>query len=199
MLHTRGITVNTFDETTHTYSINGRVVPSFTQVAGDLLPCWHASEWHLKRGRAVHAAAAMVARCQAFECDPQIAGQVAACREFFRLYKPVVLAVERPLFSHLYQFGGMPDLVTQPEIVDYKARLTRSLPYQLAAYSILWHGTTGWWINRGFGVELREDGTFRMSEFFDLRKYRQRFLAMLTTYNVRLECGATNNKQEDAG
>jgi hypothetical protein len=47
----------TFNEATHTYKINGRSVPSVTQVLGDLLPCYRAGEWYKARGRAVHAAA----------------------------------------------------------------------------------------------------------------------------------------------
>ena len=45
----------TFDADRHEYRIAGRVVPSVTHVLGDLIPGWRASDWHLQRGRAVHA------------------------------------------------------------------------------------------------------------------------------------------------
>ena len=44
--------MNTFDEETHTYMIDGRPVPSVTQVVSEFIACWMASEWYLKRGTA---------------------------------------------------------------------------------------------------------------------------------------------------
>ena len=79
----RGYAMNTYDDATHTYAIDGRPVPSVTDVLRDLLPCWQASEWHLQRGRAVHACCAMIARGVDFTHDPQISGQVSAARLWF--------------------------------------------------------------------------------------------------------------------
>lgn len=183
-----------FDEETHSYAINGRRVPSVTQVLGDLIPGWHASDWHMQRGRAVHACAAMIARGEEFEHDPQISDQVAACRRFFAECKPDVQAVELQVYSERLQFAGTLDLsgmmVGQPCVLDYKATLTKALPYQLAAYALAeWEMLRQPMKRYGLGVELREDGTYRLSEPYDLRLYSQAWLALLTTYNVRRKCG----------
>lgn len=185
-----------FDEAGHTYRIDGRTVPSVTAVLRDLLPSWQASEWHLQRGRAVHACCAMIARGREFKHDPQIEGQVKAARLWFAHTAPEILAVEHRMFSRRHQFAGTADLVAvvndRPVLVDFKASLTPAVPYQLGAYSVLYGEDERQPAHRyGYGVELHEDGTYRMSERYDLRVYGQRFLALLTAFNVRRECGIT--------
>lgn len=188
-------TMNTFDATTHTYKIDGGAVPSVTQVLSDLLPGWQASEWYLQRGTAVHACCAMIARGVAFTHDPAIDGQVMACRRFFREVRPRVLVgtTERSLFSTRYKFGGTMDLAAligkDRTIIDWKASFGAALPYQLAAYSILYQEVfRGCVINRGVGVQLNEDGTYKMSQVYDLRNYKYGFLALLSAYKIRLAC-----------
>lgn len=184
-----------FDEASHTYHIGKRSVPSVTKVLGDLIPGWMAAEWYLERGRAVHACAAMVARGEEFDHDPQIDGQVAAVRKFFAEVNPVVIDVEKQMFSSLYQFAGTLDLSCRigPRtlVIDWKASLSKSLPYQLAAYGILAN------LNYGAGVHIRDDGTYAMTEVYDLRRYKQGFLSLLGAYNVRRECGVKQTTGEN--
>ena len=54
------MTACTFDAETHEYRIGGRKVVGVTTVLNDLIPGYRASDWYLQRGRAVHAAAAMI-------------------------------------------------------------------------------------------------------------------------------------------
>jgi hypothetical protein len=180
-----------FDPEKHEYRI---VVPSVTQVLADVLPPWRASEWHLQRGQAVHACCAMIARGQEFTNDPQIDGQVRAARLWFAQVKPEIIVVERPMFSRRYQFAGTPDLICRIGshncVVDFKARMTPAVRYQTGAYGLLYDEHTGrdmpaW----GVGVELHEDGTYRMSERYQIVQAARAFLALLTAYNVRRECG----------
>jgi hypothetical protein len=187
--------MNTFDATTHTYKIEGVAVPSVTQVLSDLIPGWQASEWYLQRGTAVHACCAMIARGVAFDHDPAIDGQVSACRRFFEEVKPYALycTTECRLFSNRYNFGGTLDLVAvignDRTIIDWKASFGAALPYQLAAYSIMYHEVFhGCVINRGVGVQLNEDGTYKMSQVYDLRNYKNGFLALLSAYKIRRAC-----------
>ena len=184
--------MNSFDPTTHTYTIDGRKVPSVTQVLNDLLPCWQASEWHLQRGTAVHACAAMIARGIEFEHDPAIDGQVKACKRFFEEVKPVVFEVERQVYCAKYGYAGTFDLECGFEnrvcLVDWKASFSASLPYQLAAYAMAYEDMGANPMRFGYGVQLNEDGTYRMSEVYDLRRYKTGFLNMLGTYNIRREC-----------
>ena len=189
-----------FDPAAHAYTINGRPVPSVTQVLADLLPCWRASDWHMERGRAVHACAALIARGVEFTADEQIAGQVAALRRFVVEVKPLVLAVECPVFSERYQYAGTFDLLTRRPgklplmLVDYKSALTPVVPYQLAAYAAAYVGEVC--IGYGMGVEIHDDGTYKLSEVYDLRRYAQSWLALLTSYGVRRKCGIGEAKEE---
>ena len=72
-----------FDAATHTYTANGKVVPSVTQIISELLPMqFKCDDWYLQRGSAVHACAAMIARGANFDFDERISGQVAAIKKF---------------------------------------------------------------------------------------------------------------------
>ncbi len=186
-----------FDPATHTYRIGGRLVPSVTQVLGDLIPGWRASDWYLQRGRAVHACAALLARGVPFESDPQIAGQVEALRKFFAEVNPRVIWAEKQVYSELYQYAGTLDLFCDigaktNVVLDYKSALTGTVPIQCAAYALALPGDPRW----GLGVEIRDDGTYRMSEVYDLRRYKAEWLALLTTYNIRRRLGCQKVGEE---
>lgn len=190
--------MNEFDPEKHEYRINGNRVPGVTQVLTDLIPGYRASDWYLQRGRAVHACAAMVAKGIEFEHDPRIAGQVQAVRKFFREVQPEVLEIEQQVYSMKHLYAGTTDLVAiikDPLIVDYKARLTDSTIYQCAAYALAIPGK----VHYGVGVELHEDGTYKMSEIWDLKRATQEWLAMLTTYRIRerLDCLSTEEEDHD--
>ena len=184
-----------FDEASHTYTLAGRRVPSVTQVLADLIPGWQASEWYLDRGKAVHACAAMIAQGVPFEHDPIISGQVAACRRFVREVCPVFHAVERRVCSRRYQYAGTMDALMLLKgtrggvVLDWKASIAKSLPYQLAAYATAYTEETAVSIRWGAGVMLKDDGTYRMTEIYDLRRYAQKWLGLLAAYGVRRECG----------
>jgi len=175
-----------FDAETHTYTIDGRPVPSFTQVARDLIPGWSAGEWYMQRGTAVHACAAMIARGETFTCDPRIDGQVRACRRFFEEVRPIPLLIETPVYSLQYRYAGTLDLLCVIKgkyvVLDWKAQLTDAVPIQCAAYAIAATELCQW----GMGVELHDDGTYKCSDdIYDLKRYKPEWLALLTTFNVR--------------
>lgn len=190
-------TVGTFDEEKHTYAINGRAVPNVTGVLSDLLPGFRASSWYLQRGRAVHSCAAMIAKGQMFEHDPRIAGQVAAIRRFHRDVQPEIFAVETQVYSERYQYAGTLDLACRIDgrlmVADYKASVTASTIYQLAAYALACPGQE---YRYGVGVEIHEDGTYKLSEIWDLKRAKQEWLSLLATYNIRARLGLTT-KEED--
>jgi len=185
-----------FDPNSHTYTIGSRRVPHVTQVLDDLLPGYHASDWHLQRGRAVHACAALIATGQAFEHDPRIAGQVEAVRRFLREVKPEIIAVEQHVYSTMYHYAGTLDLLAgiqrREVVIDYKASLTPSTIYQLAAYALTLDD-----VNWGMGVEIHEDGSYRCSELLSLKRAKQEWLALLTAHNIRVRLGYTNKEDKD--
>jgi hypothetical protein len=179
--------VCTFDADAHRYTINGREVPSVTTVLRAVIPQWQASEWHMQRGTAVHACAALIARGVEFEHDSQIGGQVAACRLFFEEVRPQVIHVERQVYSPLYGFAGTLDLAAEITgevcLTDWKAALSKVIQWQLGAYAIALKETTGETVRQGFGVELRDNGEYQIGESYDLTRAGREFLAILGTYN----------------
>jgi hypothetical protein len=185
----------TFDPEKHEYRLDGQRVPSVTQVIWDLLPGFEAGEWYLERGTAVHACAAMIAAGQDFEHDPVISGQVAACRRFFAEIKPQVLEIEHRVFSAEYQFAGTLDLwamiAGHDVIIDWKSHVDERCGWQLAAYSLCLPGK----IKTGYGVQLNDDGTYKMTPF-KLATYAREFLAMRAAFGLRERMGI--NKRERA-
>lgn len=194
--------IGTFDEARHEYRINGRLVPNVTKVLSDLLPGFRAADWYLQRGRAIHAAAAFVGKGIIFEHDPRIAGQVEAVRRFIREVKPKIVGVETQVYSFRYLYGGTLDLDCEidglPLIGDYKASLTPSTIYQCAAYAQALHETTGRTIRRGVGIEIHEDGTYKLSEIWDLKRAQQEWLSLLGAYRIRERLGLTNKEEGEA-
>jgi hypothetical protein len=191
----------TFDASTHQYTVDGRRVPHVTAVLNDLIPCFRADDWYLERGRAVHACAALIAEGKAFSNDPQIDGQVSACRRWFSDFKPTVIGVEIVVASRRYQYAGTADMCcsitgsTKLIVVDWKASISKSLPYQLAAYSLAFREMGHVIVNNGVGVQLSDDGSYKMTDIYDLRKYEQKWLGLLTAYNVRRECGVDKKEE----
>lgn len=194
------MSVCTFDEATHEYRLNGRLVPNVTKVLSDLLPGFRASDWYLQRGRAIHMSAALVGKGIEFEYDPRIAGQVEAVRRFFREIQPEVIDIERQVYSERYQFAGTVDLVAclpyqsvtpHPMIIDYKASLTPSTIFQCAAYALAHPQPIGF----GVGVEIHDDGTYKMSGIWDLKRAKQEWLHLLGAYRIRERLGLTNKEE----
>jgi hypothetical protein len=179
--------VNSFEEASHTYRIDGEPVPSVTQVLGDVLPGYQASEWHMQRGTAMHACAAMVAQGVEFDHDTQLEGRVEALRAFFRDVPLKVQAVEQRLYSPTYRYAGTCDLVGELNckrvVLDWKSTLTGAAKYQVAAYGQILG------INYGLAVEIREDGLYRMSEVWNLARAKAQWLSLLCAYYIRRECG----------
>jgi hypothetical protein len=184
----------TFDQTKHEYKIDGVRVPSVTQVIWDLLPGYEAGDWYLERGTAVHACAALIAAGlaagQDFDHDPTISGQVAACHRFFAEVKPAVIEIEDQVVSEPYKFAGTLDLLAMLDgkfvVIDWKAHVDERCGWQLAAYAMCLPVK----IATGYGVQLNEDGTYKMTPF-KLASYAREFLAMRAVFGIRERMGLT--------
>lgn len=189
--------MNTFDPIKHQYFIAGRVCPSVTQVIRAVLPdaTWSASQWHMDRGTAIHACAALIAQGKQFEHDPIIAGQVAACRKFFAEMRLEVLEVEKPLYSQSYNFAGTPDLICMLNgkkcVIDFKSSVTDLVFVQLGGYAVLGNS-----IRYGIGVELKDDGKYKATQIIKTDRYRNEFLACLSVYNIRQRLGMIKKEEE---
>ena len=185
----------TFDKEKHEYKVGDRVVPSVTQILSSVFGrSFYADEWYLDRGKAVHACAAMIVKKQEFDHDPQIAGQVAACRQWFKYCEPIIEFVEEPYFDQTLMFAGTPDIICRLRgipyrvIVDWKASPSKIDPVQLAGYGILAKA------KKGMIVQLKEDGTYRMEEY-TLLSYERVFKAALTVFNTKKAMGIKDKEE----
>ena len=184
------------DQATHIYRLDGKIITSVTQILNELVPIqYKPNDWYLKRGQAVHAAAAFIARGIDFNYNEQIAGQVAAIQKFFAEVRPDVKFVEERVSSRLYRFAGTLDLAAdlrslryqfRDALVDYKSSMSIDRTgLQLAAYSLCMVNPISW----GLCVVISEDGEYAMSEPINLKNYRREFLALRATYAVRERLG----------
>ena len=186
-----------FDPIKHIYRLDGKIIPSVTQILNELVPIqYKAGDWYLQRGRAVHAAAAFIARGIDFDFNEQIAGQVAAIRKFFAEVKPDVKFAEERVSSRLYRFAGTLDLYAKIKnrycLIDYKSSISvEHIGLQLAGYAITFNRE----VISGIGVAIKEDGTYSMTEPIRLHHYEREFLALRATYAVRERLGL--NKKEE--
>lgn len=186
-----------FDTECHTYRLDGTLVPSVTQILDDLLPFYAADEWYLQRGKAVHACAALEARGAEYTYTPQLAGYVQALRLFFRECRVKPIAIEKQVASRRHGYAGTLDLCASlddqtPELLDYKSgAVPKSVCYQLAGYGLAYQEMGHIAVRHGRAVQIRQDGTYRLSETYDLRRYRAGWLALLGAHNIRRECRLT--------
>lgn len=186
----------TFDRPAHRYAIDGVYVPSVTQVleAERLLYFGGASnesmEYARSLGTAVHSATELD---DAGDLDEDSLADVAvpylsAWRRFRAETGFVPSAIEQRVFHAAYRYAGTLDrLGSLPRagavIVDIKTgQPQRATGYQLAAYAACLPIAEQ--RRKRFGVYLRPDGTYSLTEYKD-RGDLSVFLAALTLYNVR--------------
>lgn len=184
-----------FDSDKHEYTIGGNIVPGVTQVIEDVVGSGFefASDWHKQRGKALHACAPFVAKGLDFKYDPRLEGKIQALRKFFAEVKPDIQGMEEPLFSKIYGFAGRPDFMAKIGqrncIGDWKSSVDKTrLKLQLGGYSVLYGANKCWshlLVNYGVGIELKDNGKYKMTEPIDLRIARNEFLALLTTYKIK--------------
>jgi hypothetical protein len=145
-----------FEERGHQYTVDGRVVPSVTQVleAGGLVNLAGIPPDLLgrvqERGRRVHKAAELLLRGELDwgSIGEEDAGYVLALDRFLstQKYKPIAGTVEKPFYCREFDYCGTPDVVvehialrprrTVQVLVDWKTGMMPAVRYQLAAYAI---------------------------------------------------------------
>jgi len=146
----------TLDKGTHTYTLDGVVIPSVSQI----LSCvavratpdsfWRSvsgsemivdSETSANFGNALHAIAAMTVQGKKFQYDPQMEPWVQGLQKFlkdFDFLKPI--AVEQSIYSKKYGFAGTPDLIADSTrrwyVIDWKTSTgnMKHWKWQTAAY-----------------------------------------------------------------
>lgn len=177
-----------FQEADHTYRLNGRVLPSVTQIIRAVLPGWEASEWYLQRGRALHVGCELLARNRLHwpSVHPEIEPRLRALEKFLKESGAVVLGTEVKGACEKFQFAGKRDgdllHLGERVTVDWKSTICPQVIVQLGGY---------WWTcpedekpTKAVAVELRDDATYRCEWIgkHELRRAAQMFLNCLSVY-----------------
>jgi hypothetical protein len=142
-----------FDETTHTYRVDGVRFPSVTEVLAPQTDWSHVPAWQLEAarclGRDVHAAVNLLARGQLDESslDPAVAPYVNGAAMFLRTSGATVLAAEQRVACKRMRVAGTLDLLIYwgdfYYFVDWKVSdaVPKTVGAQLAAYEYLYSET----------------------------------------------------------
>lgn len=181
-------TVLQFDAELHRYTLAGVEVPSVTKILRAVLPVrYHgATDWHMDRGTAVHACAALECRGVEYTHDPQIAGYVAAIRGWMETRRPSILLVEHRVHRTApIPYAGTLDLLCiisrVPFLCDWKSTSSPWDQWQLGAYFDALDDN-GIQARMGMTIELHEDGTWKESKPINLHRARMEWRSILNVY-----------------
>jgi len=186
------------DEDTHAYFWHGCPVPSVTTIlsgVGVIDSRWF-NEQSAIRGTYVHEATALFDRNELREdtLDPVLVPYVDAYKKFLSdtLFAPTL--IEEALYSEAYGFAGTldrtGDLYGNNVLIDIKTGTApKWVKWQTAAYRELTLEVGTQFPQYRHSLQLKEDGTYRLSEpMIDPHDW-QEFLAMLTVYNCKKSIG----------
>lgn len=182
-----------FDSATHTYTYNGNVVPSVTQVlqgfgafAGVRKEVLDAA---CERGTAVHRA------CELYDLntldydtvDNIVRPYLAAWRQFVRRKTPEWTHIEMPLYNKMYGYAGTPDrygtIGGEPWVIDIK---TSSAPSKLWGLQTVGYRALVDETCKRATVQLAKDGTYKFIVWKEVTDWPV-FLSSLTLTKWRNE------------
>ena len=169
-----------FNETDHTYFVDGVQVPSVT----DILAPLHRSygkvnpsvlEYAAKRGSAVHEALELIDYGEDPEVYPETIGYINAYEDWKNVYKPEWLGIEKIVFCEEGWFIGTLDRVgilngDELAVVDIKTSTPNRESYvsvclQTMAYAMAYSSHTDfeadWQKMSRYGLFLMKDGSWR--------------------------------------
>jgi hypothetical protein len=186
----------TFDASTHTYRIDGRVVPSVTQVIRSIIPGHQADEWYLNRGTAIHYG------CELYDkgtldmdsVDPLIKKQIEAWAKFRQDFPHPIKEIELPMAHSPFGYAGKVDRIFDAKdswvITDIKSSYEPQAIPQLGAYSLMWSlASPQLRKHTGVIVEVRDDGTYKCHWITvqEMRRAEKTFASLLTVFNFAKE------------
>ncbi len=184
-----GVAVLAFDATTHTYTHNGVVVPSVTQVLALVQDRRWFTEESAWRGSAVHAACELDDEGDLDEGTvlEEHRGYLDAWRSFKFAAAPRFTAIEERFYSPL-GYAGTRDRRAIINGAQCVLDLKTGDPGRVCALQLAAYATFG---ERRFAVRLKPNGRYTATEYAmaDCRRDMQRFLACLQVVNLRAEFG----------
>lgn len=170
-----------FDETTHTYTLDGVVIPSVTEICAPITcgkyPPVGVVQQAAARGTRVHELCALYDMdALPDEIEAGLVGYVKAWAAFCRDYKPVWTHIESPLYGEIdsgQPFAGTLDRIGKIDgltrIVDIKTTASLDRPAKVALCTQI--GGYEWLsglndidvsYGAGMGVQLFADGNYRV-------------------------------------
>lgn len=174
-----------FDSDTHTYTLNGKKLPSVTEICG-LLNNWGDINPAIlmqaaRRGTVVHEYAELIdygVDEDGIECEPELAGYVIAYMRFLRDYRPLWEMVEQKVYSEQFGFAGTLDrygtIDGKPVLLDIKTsssvnKLQKIIwACQLSAYQLLL-AKEGEEVKR-WNLVLKRDGKYQIIDAAESEK-----------------------------
>lgn len=173
--------MDSFDRELHEYRIDGRLVPSVSEIVGRMYDFSHVSGAVLSaaahRGTMVHEACELWDRGCLDESTlderlvPYLDGWKAFCADHLVAWIPEYM--ETPMFHHDMLYGGTPDRVgmigDHLTIIDIKitAKISPVAGIQLAGYNLLLQHVAKSNADRLGVVRLKKDGTYEKVWFND--------------------------------
>lgn len=188
--------MNSFDERTHTYTIDGVEVPSVTQICSILTADKYSGNQAIidaarARGTAVHEL------CEAYdygtpeEVPTELAGYVKAWMDFCRDYRPEWLYIEHQMYSKDFEFAGTCDRIGiidgKKAIVDIKttASMDRASKVSLAAQLYGYNVLHNYGAETGIGVQLKKDGSYTVH---DIKTIAEKLLPLTGAERIFFNC-----------
>ena len=189
----------TFDDATHTYRIDGVVVPSVTQIlseAGLIDDRWYTEESQL-RGRTVHIITALDDRAELDESQvtDEYKGYLAAWRRFKTDTQCAILSIEHRICHVSYRYAGTVDRTFRWDgivsIADIKTGGRDAWhPVQLAGYTACAPES----VIQSYVIYLREAGDYQIGGPYGLMHSRDVFFGALVIANWKRNEGKTNDR-----
>jgi hypothetical protein len=192
--------VLTFEEEPHIYRVNGKIVPSVTQIIravyGDLVwPWWCPAA--LERGRIVHYALYLwsIGQLDPKSISEEHVGYVVSGIRFLKDKRvQIVGEAEHRMYSWIHEVAGTVDRPCLFEgvltMADYKTgEAGWATGPQTAAYARQWQEETGQVVPGRLGVELHADGSSPKLITYNSREDWLDFLAARRTVARRALLG----------
>ncbi len=183
-----------FDENTHVYKIDGRQVPSVTQVIKNLFPFYEKkmADWYMQRGSAVHLAIHLMTdnRLEWGSVDPRILGYLHAFQKFCVETNYLPSLSEIRMYDGIIQFAGTADILLVDNegrliLADIKSTITPVVNIQLGGYSCLWHKNFKRKLFQLCAIELDNSGGYKIKWVENIKTAERLFLSCLQIYNFK--------------
>lgn len=192
-----------FELETHTYRLDGRILPSVTTIIRHFVPAYPVDPWYMTRGSTIHKAIQkqlqvgidwptwerQLKEALIEEDACKILGRTKAALKFIGDQYIIVSEIEKSVYSEIGQFAGTIDLVayrgkdgvsTPNVVVDWKGTWTPESALQLAAYRLAARLPKA----GGCVVELHDNGIPRQVWYKpkELDKAERIFTSMVNVY-----------------